>query len=232
MASRSVSPAPALVLFDIDGTLLRRAGPHHRMVLIDAIQRVTGVQTSTDGIPVQGMLDPDILTRMMRRAGLSLERIRGYLPEITQKAQSLYARRCPDLTRKTTPGARALLQRLHTRGLPLGLVTGNLSRIGWKKMERAGLKQYFRYGAFAEQAKTRSALARLAIREARRQNWIDSASVVCLVGDHFNDVKAARENHIRSVAVATGLCPPEELAASEPDYLLHDLRDFRLRMIR
>jgi phosphoglycolate phosphatase len=57
-------PTPALVLFDIDGTLVRRAGPHHRQALVDAVRRVTGLETSTDGIPVHGMLDPDILTRI------------------------------------------------------------------------------------------------------------------------------------------------------------------------
>ena len=60
----------ALVLFDIDGTLVRRAGPHHREALVHGIRRVTGLETTTDGIPVQGMLDPDILTLMMRQAGL------------------------------------------------------------------------------------------------------------------------------------------------------------------
>ena len=149
-----------------------------------------------------------------------------------KKPQSLYVRRCPDLTRKTCPGARALLKRLHGRGLPLGLVTGNLSRIGWKKMERAGLKEYFRFGAFAEQAKTRSALARIAVREARRRGWIGSDAPISLIGDHSNDVRAAKDNRIRSIAVATGLCPLDELAGSGPDYLLEDLRQFRLRMIR
>src|ERR1022692_2788549 len=41
-------PTPALVLFDIDGTLVRRAGPHHRQALVDAVRRVTGLETSTD----------------------------------------------------------------------------------------------------------------------------------------------------------------------------------------
>ena len=58
-------PATALILFDIDGTLIRRAGPHHRQVLVDAVRRVTGLDTTTDHIPVHGMLDPDILRRMM-----------------------------------------------------------------------------------------------------------------------------------------------------------------------
>jgi beta-phosphoglucomutase-like phosphatase (HAD superfamily) len=46
---------PALVLFDIDGTLVRRAGPHHREALVEGVRRVTGLVTSTDDIPVQGI---------------------------------------------------------------------------------------------------------------------------------------------------------------------------------
>src|SRR6476660_4266235 len=71
----------ALVLFDIDGTLVRRAGPHHREALVYAIRRITGLETTTEGIPVQGMLDPDIITVMMRRAGVPLARVRESLPE-------------------------------------------------------------------------------------------------------------------------------------------------------
>jgi beta-phosphoglucomutase-like phosphatase (HAD superfamily) len=32
----------ALVLFDIDGTLVRRAGPHHREALVEAVRAPTG----------------------------------------------------------------------------------------------------------------------------------------------------------------------------------------------
>ena len=72
----------ALVLFDIDGTLVRRAGPHHREALVHAIRRVTGLDSTTDGIPVQGMLDPDILTVMLRRSGAPRAAIRQSMPEI------------------------------------------------------------------------------------------------------------------------------------------------------
>ena len=44
-------PRKALVLFDIDGTLLRRAGPHHREALAAAVKKVTGIVTTTDGVP-------------------------------------------------------------------------------------------------------------------------------------------------------------------------------------
>src|SRR3954452_21239647 len=82
----------ALVLFDIDGTLLRRAGPHHREALVQGIRRVTGLDSTTDGIPVQGMLDPDILTIMMRNAGVPRAEIRALLPEVQRAAERYYLR--------------------------------------------------------------------------------------------------------------------------------------------
>ena len=42
--------APALVLFDIDGTLIRRAGPHHRQALVDAVRKITGVKEGEETI--------------------------------------------------------------------------------------------------------------------------------------------------------------------------------------
>jgi phosphoglycolate phosphatase len=223
--------SPGLVLFDIDGTLLRRAGPHHRQVLIDAARIVTHLETSMDGIPVQGMLDRDILTYMLLQAGASKALIRRKMPEMVATAQSLYVRRCPDLRRKVCPGARMLLYRLSRRGVPVGLVTGNLTRIGWKKMERAGLRRYLRFGAFAERGTTRAALVRVAVRHARRERWISRNSPVSLIGDHPNDILAARANGVRSIAVATGLASAADLAAHSPDLLVEDLRRLSLDML-
>ncbi len=137
----------ALVLFDIDGTLVRHAGPHHREALEKAIRHATGIETTTDGIPVQGMLDRDIVTMMLQQAGASGPFVRRHMPAIVLKAQQIYRRNCPDLRSKVCPGARMLLYRLHRRGVVSGLVTGNLTAIGWKKMERAGLRRYLRFGA-------------------------------------------------------------------------------------
>jgi phosphoglycolate phosphatase len=222
-------PAPALVLFDIDGTLIRRAGPHHRLALIEAVRRVTGLETTTDGIPLQGMLDPDIFMRMLASAGIGAVEARKMMPALFLEAQNYYVRCCPDLRRNVCPGAAPLLRELRRLGVPLGLVTGNLRRIGWKKMERAGLKPYFRFGVFSEQARDRAGLVRLAIRYARRQGWIHAESRVTFIGDHENDIRAAQRNGIRSVAVATGLSSAEALTACRPDILVPDLGQLELK---
>ncbi len=216
------------MLFDIDGTLIRRAGPHHREALVEAIRRTAHVETTTDGVPVAGMLDRDILSTMMSSAGMSRAAIRRVMPEVVARAQSIYVRRVPDISRKVCPGVRSLLRRLTARGVVIGLVTGNLSRIGWRKMERSGLRPYFRFGAFAELARDRAGLVRIAIRRARQERWIGRESVITLIGDHPNDVLAARANGIRAVAVGTGIVPLEELKAHSPLIAIPDLRSLTL----
>ncbi|MFN7932808.1 MAG: hypothetical protein U0R19_05740 [Bryobacteraceae bacterium] len=110
--------APALVLFDIDGTLVRRAGPHHREALMEAVRHVAGLDVTMDHIPVQGMLDGDILTWMLRDAGVAPSRIREWMPVLTRRAQWIYSRRCPvDLSDKVCPGVVELLKALRQRRL-------------------------------------------------------------------------------------------------------------------
>jgi len=213
----------SLVLFDIDGTLVRRAGPHHRLALIEAVKQVTAVETTTDGIPVHGMLDPDIITLMLAAAG-----IEGDMGRIIEAAQKIYDETVPDdLSGAVCPGVVDLLEQL-ARNTTLALVTGNLTRIGWRKLQRAGVDRYFRFGAFGEMAATRGGLARLAIERARAEGPVGK---IALIGDAPQDIQAARENGICSIAVRTGVTPPGDLEAWNPDYLYDDLTQLDLSII-
>jgi phosphoglycolate phosphatase len=222
----------ALALFDIDGTLVRRAGPHHRQALVEGVRKVLGVESTTEGIPVQGMLDPDILRIMMRNAGVPHAEAGEALPAIERAAERYYLRVCPPLHDRHCPAVAVTLDRLRRRGILLGLVTGNLTKIGWRKLERARLSEYFAFGAFGEMAKTRGGLAKIAIQEARRHHGLERAANIALIGDAPADVLAARQNRIRSISVQTGITPVEELRALRPDYLLRNLRQLRLRMVQ
>ena len=167
----------AAVLFDIDGTLLRKTGAAHRDALSVAVRQVFGVEATTEGIPVQGMLDQDILAAMLRRTTVQSPQVSSAMDDLQSAAEEYYLKACPDLRHAACPGVRPLLNRLQDKGVKLALVTGNFTRIGWHKLQCAALRQYFAFGAFAEMAPTRTALAALAARELR------AAGKVYLVGD-------------------------------------------------
>ncbi len=217
-----------LLLFDIDGTLLRRAGGHHRQALVDAVRAVTGLETTTEGVPVHGMLDPDILTAMLSRAGLDPESITAAMPAILENAQRIYEAICPDLRSKTCPGVKRLLQQLEIHRVPCVLVTGNLTRIAWRKLGNAGLARFFVFGSFAGTADTRSALARNAIKLARKRGLLKTWTQVWLIGDAPQDVMAARHNQIRGIAVHTGVSGPRDLGKLRPYKLVKDLTKLKL----
>ena len=196
---------------------------------MEAVRRASGVIASIDGIPVAGDAGPRYCQFDVTR-GRSLRKrpFAELCHAIVAEAQRIYVRTCPDLRRKVCPGVRMLLYKLSRRGIPAALVTGNLTRIGWTKMERAGLRHYFRFGAFAEMARDRAGLVRIAMAHARRENWIDRHSPVALIGDHPNDVLAARANGIRAIAVGTGIVDQKELARAKPDLFVPDMRALKL----
>ena len=125
-------------------------------------------------MPTSGRLDRDLIHTLLRHSGAKVRDIHGWTPSIIERAQSGYELICPQLEDRVCPGVLDLLHRLERASIPAGLVTGNLTAIGWKKMENAGLRRYFRFGAFAEQAHTRAGLVRIALRHARRAGWLHS----------------------------------------------------------
>ncbi|MFM2125127.1 MAG: hypothetical protein RL328_1578, partial [Acidobacteriota bacterium] len=66
--------------------------------------------------------------------------------------------------------------------------------------------------------------ARRAIAEARREGWIGRSAKISLIGDHPNDIGAARANGIQAIAVGTGVIGMDELVKHSPDVLVKDLR--------
>jgi len=226
-----VTPSKSLVLFDIDGTLLRNAGAHHKRSLIEGIRRVTGIPTTLDGVPTSGMLDHDLIAYMLRASGCSERRIRRGLKEIILECQSAYLAGCTcDLQANICPGVRETLTELKARGAALGVVTGNLSQIGWRKLELAGIRHYFSVGAFAEDGTTRTRLAKIAMLRAKKE-FASTSCRVSLIGDHGNDIEAAKKNGFQSIGVATGLTSIEELRAAQPDILIRDLTELEIEKL-
>ena len=100
----------ALALFDIDGTLVRRAGPHHREALVYGVRHVTGIETTTEGIPVQGMLDPESSSTCCAGPAPRGPTTRDAMPEIQRAAESYYLRVCPELRDKHCPAVESTLE--------------------------------------------------------------------------------------------------------------------------
>ena len=207
----------AVILCDIDGTLLRGAGFQHRDALLEGVRRVTGLTASFDGIDTAGRLDRDLIAALLASAGHNQQNHRALIDTITAECCTAYCAGSSDNLRHCVlPGVQEFLEQAATSGSVLGVVSGNLRAIGQRKLERAGLLHYFSVNAFSEDGHTRAELVRLAADEARDSYGIDEWAPIFFIGDHLNDIEAARVNGFLSIAVATGVLQIEELKAGEP----------------
>ena len=197
---------------------------------MEGIRRVTKRETSFEGVDTAGKLDRDLICTLMAAGGCAQEEINASLEQIVRECQEAYRLNCSiDLSRFVLRGARETLASLIGAGAALGLVTGNLSEIGWRKMELPGLREFFSFGAFSEDGVTRAQVAAVAAQRARLAHGLEEDSPVSLIGDHRNDVEAAKANGFRAVAVASGVMSAAELRAFQPDIVVETLADLDIR---
>lgn len=211
---------------------MRNAGGHHRRALEAAIQSVAGVSTTLEGVATSGMLDRDLIRIMIRNAGAAPADFEGRMNEIIRVAHEHFGRNCvPSLENCLCTGVTSCVANLADAGAVLGIVSGNIGQIGWRKLELAGLREYFRVGAFSEDGHTRAELARIARDRAIASGYVQPEARVALIGDHWNDINAAKSNGFLAIAVATGLTPREALVEHNPDILLNDLSELDFSLL-
>ena len=213
-----------LVLFDVDGTLLRAGATEHGRALREAAEHVHGIP-SLDGVLVElaGRTDANIVRDMLAAAGIPGEAADARWAEVQAAAMENYERLCPDdLSDRVLPGIVELLEALAGRPdeFRLSLVTGNLEPLARLKLDRAGLGRFFEpgQGGFASDHASRAELPRIA-RE-RAGGWPRERTVV--IGDTPRDIACARADGVRVAAVATGPFAIEALA--DADAVVDDAR--------
>jgi phosphoglycolate phosphatase len=205
-----------LVLFDVDGTLVRAGDPGHREAFHRAFVEVYGVAASIDGIPLGGNLDRVIARLALERAGVAPDAVAAGLSDL----MSALGRHYDPSGVEPLPGVVAAVEACRD-GRVLGVLTGGAEGVARSKLAACRVDHLLEVGAFGCEAEVRADLVALA---AERAGGFAPERIV-LVGDTPLDVEAARRAGCRVVAVATGRWSAEDLAGHDPDALLPDLRD-------
>lgn len=217
-----------LVLFDIDGTLLRVGDPFHGQALLDAVRHVYAVEPDLDGIPRAGMLDAQILRLILEKHEIDPERAEAGIGTVMEVMGQQYetAMRGHPYQERLLPGAREAVEATMDHGWTAGVLTGNARTVAVLKLQASGLGAIAEIGAYGDSARARSALVQAAHDEAEQRTGTRFApGQTVLIGDTPNDITAAREADVRVVAVATGRYSLDALVAHHPDSVLPDLTD-------
>jgi phosphoglycolate phosphatase len=210
-------------LFDIDGTLLRSRDRVHFDSVAMGVHRVTGFEITLAGILLHGSTDTAILREACRQAGIPANVLEDRYQAILEAMRNCVAERRQELDPIVMPGVNEALHHLAQKGALLGVASGNLEAIGWIKIEKAGLREWFRFGGFSDHFPVRSELIGQAANKAREIAGKDAK--ICVVGDTPRDIEAARANFLSVIAVATGKYTFDELLQYQPEACVSSLAD-------
>jgi phosphoglycolate phosphatase-like HAD superfamily hydrolase len=210
-----------VLLFDIDGTLIRSGGAG-KAAMEAALRQAFRLEEIRDGVPYSGRTDPaigyDLLAlHDLETSAENLSRLHTAYLEVLPQCLATHSG-------IILPGIVDTLNRLQRdRKIALGLLTGNVRRGAEYKLGHFGLWEFFAFGGFGDNHSDRNMVARVALEnaESHLQKKLDTNDV-WVIGDTPHDVTCARSIGAKAVAVATGWNSYEELCETGADWVLND----------
>jgi len=222
--------AHKLLLFDIDGTLLRAEDATHK-AMDKAFHDIFGNKAATKDISFVGRTDPELFQDAAEKIlGRRLNDeeyaalVKTYLKLLPEELKQ-----CPF---HLMPGVKELLPVLAGREeVLLGLETGNLEPSAYMKLKRGDIAQYFLFGGFGSDSEDRTELILKAIQRSRKHNGgIIPGDNIYIIGDSTHDIIAGKNCGANTIAVSTGKVDKAKLIAAGPTCMLADLNDIPLFM--
>jgi phosphoglycolate phosphatase-like HAD superfamily hydrolase len=220
-----------LVLFDIDGTLVRTGGAGVR-----AFAKTFAAEfNAADGferLKFAGRTDTSLVREFFgfHQIAPTSRNLRRFFEHYVFWLDHLLR----DSRTEVCPGVWEFIHDL--QALPqapvLGLLTGNI-RLGAEiKLRHFNLWDVFQTGGFGDDHEERDQIAAVARQRGRRILGEDlRGDQVVVIGDTPFDIRCARAIGAKALAVATGGARLEELKLHQPDWAIPDMRAITAREV-
>jgi len=170
-----------------------------------------------------GQLDPGIFRQILLKLNET------YTDSLWENFQTLYLDFLAEESQKTASewivfeGVREVLENLRNNQIPIFLLTGNIQKGAFIKLETLSLAHYFDWenSVFGDDGKEKREELAVILKLKNK----DSLHPV-IIGDTPDDIKVGKLSGGISIAVSTGLHTHEALQKHAPDYLIKTLEDF------
>ncbi len=193
-----------------------------------ALEQVFDVPVTSEVIRPDGKTDPLIAKEFLAHFGQA-HRLTDVTRPVLFSAYLEFLAEEMDSARnhrsiRVLPGVPELLEDLCRRpDYALGLVTGNLEKGAWIKLEYAGLDRYFRFGGFGSDSENRTELIRIGIARGAEHTAPERVEAAFVIGDTPLDVIHGHAAGAKVIAVASARYSVADLQPHGPDLLVPDL---------
>ncbi len=203
------------VLFDLDGTLIDSIG-----LIVDAMHHAFEGFTGT--VPADSAWMAGIGTPLYKQLALyarSPEEL-----DILREKYRAYQFIHHDNVITQYPGTSEVLEKLHARGLVMGIVTSKGNELAQRGLDLTGLAKFMPVVIGADSVTKHKpepepvllALEKLGV----------SASEALMVGDSPHDISSGNAAGVRTVGALWGPFTREQIAVAKPTYWLSNISEF------
>lgn len=207
------------VIFDLDGTLADTSG-----------DLIAAANACFEGLGLGALLDPARDQGTALRGGramltLGFSRVEGYgEEEIARQYPILLDAYAQDIDTHTRlySGAMEAVEALKSKGYGVGIATNKPEGLAETLLMRLGVRDAFASLVGADTLPVKKPDPEHLFEAARRAGG--APALTCLVGDSDTDRKTARNGKVPSILVTFGPSG-DDMAALEPEALLHDFAD-------
>jgi len=205
-----------LILFDIDGTLIRinKAGKEAFFHALSSL--FPALMTGEFCFSLRGMTDLGVFTAFCRQFGIA------FTDTLWQDFRSLFSaslsQTAPDYSWELLPGADDMLKQCLKSRIGIGLATGNTREGSRHKLTFSRLSRIDLEGGFGDDSLTKTETIRKALEVF---SPVDPAMVLYF-GDTVSDFEAARDHQIPFIGI-TGL----DFTENGSDLPFPVIRDYR-----
>ena len=212
-----------LVLFDIDGTLIRTGGAGMK-AFAKVFATEFNVPNGTERISFSGRTDPSIVREFFTRHQIDPveENFHRFFDSYVFWLDQVLGQN----PGKVLPGVKNLLDQLGALPEPpaIGLLTGNVRLGAQIKLTHYGLWDHFETGAFGDDHEDRNQIAAIALSRGQKllQRDLHGAETL-VIGDTPFDIACAKAIGARALAVATGSYQLGQLQEYAPTWAVADL---------
>lgn len=212
-----------LVLFDIDGTLIKTGGAGEK-AFAHVCEQEFKIADATKHLHFAGRTDPAIVRDFFQQFGIAPT------PEHFARFFSAYVialeRILGTLDGTVLPGVHELIAAFWAMShRPLiGLLTGNIKQGAELKLKHYRLWESFAMGAYGDDHEDRNQIAVIAReRGAKVLGRKLRGEEILVIGDTPRDIECANAIGAKVLAVATGIFSVDQLRGCKPHWLVENL---------
>lgn len=211
-----------LALFDVKD-LLTKDSIDISEYCAESIRNIYGVSIEFSMSDYAGMTAQETAEAALVANGMQKDDADEKLPRLMEDLFYTYYNVAGHEKQLIVDGADELLKELKSKGAVIGIATGEIEKIARFRLEKAGLSEYFSFGAFGNEARDANGIVEAALQKAGAEFGTGSGGLMVCTCPSF--IVAAKSKGMKCVGVASGAFAKEALADAGADLAVESLKD-------